>query len=188
LTAAFVFSGCTDFGTPIDFTDPSKAIIPLRIGNQWVNQVAVYDTLGRLVQQFPDTLELKEDTLIDGTRWFLVGKPKFYYASRSDGIWYRSLENPISREYLLFKFPAWPGERWRVEDGGRRIDTEVLSTSDILTVPAGKFRCYTYRSGSGKTCVAPGIGIVYWESFWPTTTGKQWSYTSELMSYRIQAP
>lgn len=132
---------------------PSNAneILPLAVGNRWVYDVTVSDSLGEIQFQFVDSNAVDRDTLINGERWYIIMRGNTNLglgANRMDGYWARNLPpwdsltiSDVGPAYLAAKFPAALGETFLNIDN---LITKVLSTDTTVEVPAGSFSCYKY--------------------------------------------
>ena len=141
----------------------SGFIFPLKTGNYWVSQHETYDSLGTLRNAFVDTLRVVGDTMINSERWyyFLEGAHGFY-TNRADGHYgYVAAWSP--QPFLDLKYPAQQGDTYSIPYAlGIR---EVVSTGASITVPAGTFTCYQYRSPYPNNWqwnyyYTPGVGLI----------------------------
>lgn len=151
----FVLFGCTS-DNPTGASVPSGVIMPLAIGNQWIQRYVLYSDTQHETR---DTIKVLSDTLINNQRWYLVSDGPYgvLMANQSDGLWIRS--GGIS--WLVWKYPANPGDVYhRPADSVR-----VASTSRTITVTAGTYRCYEYRINHNPPIfIAPNVGMVRLDS------------------------
>lgn len=155
---------CTSDNDPAsNDTTGVNAILPLKVGNQWILQATYSDT----TQPGLDTMRITKDTLIDGERWFFIegaffGPNQPLMTNRSNGLWTR---NNLSMG-LSWKYPSFVGDAYPIGSGG--TDTiHVVSTTADVSVPAGPFRCYRYRfnSDTSDTYLSPNVGFVKFPEF-----------------------
>lgn len=178
-------------------SDPSVGIIPLKTGNSWTFLTTFYDTVG--VVKF--TNEVKEtiygDTSIAGTKWFYPSTTHdIMVTNLTDGYHWREqfVGGSGAEEMLVWKYPAVKGDFFPYAG----VSVFILSTSEVVTVPAGTFDCYhywsTYRNAAGDTVtghmdawLSPNIGMVKVEGYLKKTSGEEYrNYKQELTAYTLK--
>jgi hypothetical protein len=156
-------NGCKKDDSPVSNT-AAKAdqIFPLKIGNQWILQVTNYDRYGNPYHSELDTVTILCDTMIQSEQWFVGYGIR---TNRSDGLYDYQ---PASAEQasLQFKFPTSVNASYTY----RGTQVRVLGISDTISVSAGKYVCYHYRTGIDTVSYtdsyyAPNVGLIKSESF-----------------------
>ena len=194
IAAAAFMSSCKQ-STEVN-ADPG-VIVPLKIGNMWVEKITTYDSLGNTMSTMIDTQKVINDTTIGNEKWYsytnYLGNTLF--TNRPDG-YYMRYKNAYDRSYsitILWKYPAKANESFNVQDAS----TVVKSTDDNVTVTAGIFNCFQYRFlytsqpgtpyvGYQQDWLSPGLGPVRTMGFNVTPSGKEYLYYSaELISYKL---
>jgi hypothetical protein len=62
----------------------------------------------------------------------------------------------VGEPYLLFKYPATPGDSYTLQDGSTEPDEmQVLSIDSQISVPDGPHSCYSYEQRSSQLIDAP---------------------------------
>lgn len=107
-------------------------------------------------------------------------------------------EPPASLEEfeLTLPYPVAAGYTYSAEES----DWKVLATDEIVTVPAGKFKCVVYQDhyveegddgyeSRGRMYLAPGVGVVVAEGDSRSEQG-EWvtDYRDELISFDLKMP
>lgn len=175
----------------------SGVIIPLKIGNMWVEKITTYDSLGNTMSTMIDTQKVINDTTIGNENWYsytnYLGSSLF--TNRPDGYYARD-RNFYDTSYtitILWKYPAKVNESYNVQDA----NFVVKSTDDNVTVTAGSFNCFQYRHsyisqfgsayvGYQQNWLSPGLGPVRTMGYIITPSGKEYLYYSaELISYKL---
>ena len=155
-----IFAGCSkDDDIAGASSAASGVIMPLKVGNQWINRFVPDDGSGNATRL--DTVTVTKDTLIENERWYYVnGK---YVTNRSNGLWARR-GNDI---WLALKYPANSGDSF-VRSGE---NVSVVSTSAGVALPEGQYSCFQYKSrtyGSSSIYYAPNVGQVRIDSVYFT--------------------
>ena len=169
-------SGIVDHGSEVT----NSTIMPLAIGNVW--RLKCTQTLPDSTRIVYDSIYLLNDTIIQAQRSFRVdlaegtGPYQSFLNIRPNGLYIISVYDSMQFT-LLFKCPAEIGDQY--DSWGGRMT--VLSTTDTVQVPAGKFICYHYTSGYAPNYFsdywyAPNIGFVKEEDH-------QFLSTKELIGY-----
>lgn len=157
---SLIVYGCSSTTGP---ADPAGVILPLKVGNMWIFNATEYaaDTVRR---KLIDTLDVRSDTVIGGETRYLFNSQNGYL-NRSDGAYAWGLSQG-GEPILQFKYPTRAGDSVYYGDATYSIMIRVVSTSELVTVPAGHFVCHHYflTASFGQYDVhyfiAPNIGYV----------------------------
>ncbi len=152
LALPFLFLGC-DASDPADpVTPPIEAnaeILPLDIGNRWVVEETRTDVFSGSVTVAPDTFTVVGGTLIGDEVWYEVEGSWLvdgFHTYRSDGVWRWNDLDGDEAPYLVYKYPAEPGDTYTfVRDADAATTATVVATDVPITTPAGTFSAYHYR-------------------------------------------
>jgi hypothetical protein len=147
LTAALL-AGC---GVTDPTADPT-VIMPLKVGNTWIERVSEYDSAGILTRDYLDTMAIVSDEMIGSEHWFRSDEP-VVRTNRTDGLWVRV---DGFNTWLAFHYPAAVADTFQTQQwqetfengaGGIQFITymTVTSTDTVITVPAGTYHCYAYE-------------------------------------------
>ncbi|MEA1980948.1 MAG: hypothetical protein U9N54_08240 [candidate division Zixibacteria bacterium] len=128
-------------------------IIPLADGNKWVYNIKVFDSTNVQIYSGVDSSWVARDTTLDNQLWHILADkdgPFQIATNRDDGYYARDVTlasgttdiDSVGEAYLSAKYPVNVGETFPNKTG---FITEVLSTDDSVTVPAGSFSCYKYK-------------------------------------------
>ncbi|OGU12600.1 MAG: hypothetical protein A2X61_13850 [Ignavibacteria bacterium GWB2_35_12] len=164
-------------GEPKDSCCISKELIPLSEGNFWTYDNYYFRKTGKDTIYYADsiTLHLGKRIKLNNEDWYQWGLKYFDFANvcsnKKNGLYNitdDSLHNfQINKALLFFKYPTKLGDEWYNE-----FDEGILQTvnlEEVITVPAGTFKCIHYRRKDlGKYpnsgfFIAPGIGIIKFE-------------------------
>jgi hypothetical protein len=174
--------GCDD-----ESTGPSNYrsyIMPLAVGNKWINKVHYIDSLDRSYFIRYDTLKIIKDTIINGRRWFKSNEYSEYisifYSNDSKGL--SRMSSPGYKPLLIFKYPAQENDEIVVntditpESSQYKADTsifgyKVISTDTLIKTTPNQYICYHYRGFSrhpdGSATQSPNADIYYAPGFGP---------------------
>jgi hypothetical protein len=208
LTVALL-AGCNESdltGPPVD----TSVIMPLKVGNMWIDRMSEYDPTGALTSTSFDTVTIISDDVIGNEHWFRNNQ-SVWRTNRSDGSWVRIDGIDI---WLAMKYPAavldtFHTDYWQetLENGeaGPQYITYLLVTSidTAITVPAGTFHCYSYKAmgayldgsplpdsmgATGQYFCSPGRGLVKSESpsSWNFGAGLRGKWIRELVEARLK--
>jgi hypothetical protein len=136
-------------------TDPSPSasvIMPLKVGNMWIEKVSEYDSTGVVTRTYLDTITIVSDEVIGNEHWFRSNEP-VVRINHHDGLLVR-VDGFTS--WLAIQYPAavadtFQTQQWQqtFENGaaGIRFNTYMMvtSTDTVITVPAGAYHCYAYE-------------------------------------------
>jgi hypothetical protein len=134
-------------------------LLPLAVGNQWISQRLHFDSLGHVLSYDPpESLRIRADTLIEGSRWFYhdyLGHLLAYRNSETGSLTRLVSPNTDGKTYLAYKQPARVGESYGfpiVVFSGYNAwlaDTlyrcSIISLDSTASVPAGTFHCFQFR-------------------------------------------
>jgi len=185
-------------------TEPDSStfsFIPLTIGNKWEYKVTDFDSTGNVINQIYGTRTIFEDTVVKGITWYAyTGDFRGNWnTNKSDGYWVfvegDSGQSINDTSWIEYKFPTQVGEVY----GNPDYPTEVVSTNEIISVPAGSFRTIHYRiqlddiifynflGVSFDSYVCPGLGIIKTMQIGKRYDGTKFVvYQNELASYDIK--
>lgn len=132
--------------------DVSDQILPLVVGNQWLDSLAVFDSVGNFVTSVNLTSRVDRDTTLDGEKWYVLssgGTPLFLGTNRSTGFWSRDIElipgsdsiGSVGEPFASALYPTIKGKSFESEPG---IYIVVAETKVSVTVPAGTFEAVKY--------------------------------------------
>jgi len=147
---AVALGGCAD-DLPVA-TQGGSTIMPLAVGNRWSGVTTLYEN-GAVSSQFQDSVRIVSALERDGFTWYVD----------DDGLLCRTdetgLHPSVSCECLALnaRYPAAPGDtfstvRVLVLLPSSQVPVEqvvawqVVSVDTLITVPAGTFHCYHYRT------------------------------------------
>ena len=192
IAAAAFMNSCKQ---PTEVNAEPDVIIPLKIGNLWVEKITIYDSLGNTMSTMIDTQKVINDTVIGNEKWYSYGTKYILFTNKPDGYYMRYI-NAYDTSYsitILWKYPAMVNESYNVQTG----NFVVKSLNDNVTVPAGNFNCLQYRffygsqpvrpnTGYEQDWFSPGLGPVRTLGNYVTQSGKDYVYYSaELISYKL---
>jgi hypothetical protein len=183
---ALLFSGCCKHNNP--YYPVTSEIFPLETGNHWEFRITQQDSI--ITTHVNDVIK---DTLCNGEPWYVLtydNSVRTICRNNSSGWWFLYQGNPGSavEPSLYYRYPASANETYMTLDSTK---VTVISTSDVVTVPAGKFTCYRYHMVHYKEnyeCdeyLSPGTGLVWHVVFAPGTGTTKIAEVTELVSYRL---
>jgi hypothetical protein len=171
LLSSILFLSCSESTEPDSST---FSFIPLTIGNKWEYKVTHFDSTGNVTNQIYGTRTIFKDTVVKGITWYAyTGDFRGNWnTNKSDGYWVFIEPDSVSSindtSWIVYKFPTHLGDIY----GSTDHPTEVVSTNESISVPAGNFRTIHYRielddiiffnylGVSFDSYVCPGLGIV----------------------------
>lgn len=182
ISVAIFYPSCRN--SPIDIL-PDKpilakdSIMALNVGNRWIWQTTLYDTLGKPYSTYHDSLRIDSVQVINSENWYFPGQPygDLAFANLVGGCYYRAFtSNTPGPSFLFYKYPATLNESYKAPQGlvsgshvwivdSLRMMT-VLSTDTTVTISAGTFHGYLYRYAMtngfqySEEFLAPGRGWV----------------------------
>lgn len=213
LLALFAWT-CSD-QLPTESSGEKGEIMPLAVGNRWIGVTTKFDTNGLVTSTTFDTILVDTMVIEDGEPWYLSNR-QIHERNTADGywVWFKMIVG-MELKFMTAKYPATVGEMFNLDTvldasiNGDNVDsalqyTTVLSTRRRVTVPAGTYLCYQYRTimkvlaapfaldGVGNEYqlyydqyYAPGIGKVKGETFARTRTGRLYiNLRWELVEFR----
>jgi hypothetical protein len=156
------FSSCKESDNPVQ-PSATAELLPLKIGNQWTLDLAVYDSSNATARMSEITIQVLRDTMIQNDAWFITNSRNFGILRNSpQGLWLWDRQPA-----LFFPYPATVGDSTRPFN---TATVRVVSTNEAKTVPFGTLSCYHYRvvpdDPSGLSLnfyYSPGVGYVSYE-------------------------
>ena len=163
--------------------DQSTTIFPLTVGNTWVVDITNYDSTGAVLYTNRSSIQILRDTTIESELWY-IGYG--ILTNRTDGLYdYQAgATSPVS---LRYRYPAASGSIYPY----RGVTVKLLSIDDTVTVRAGTYVCYRYRTGIDSVTYtdeyfARGVGLIKSESFNPYSSRGVYEYLNyELVSVTL---
>ena len=152
-------------------------LLPLRLGNRWAYRKTVHFA-GSDLPEVTDTFSMVRGVfLCNDERWFQYEEDGvcFWINNRKGGQYEGEVGLDeesgaliVDRDYLVFRWPAKPGNQWQyhVDLAGEEGPTQVTckSADEPVEAPAGKFRCVVYEMSddyvNSRFWFAPGVGLV----------------------------
>lgn len=175
-------------------SNPKEAveIWPLKIGNRWVLEDQLLDSVGNVLQLDTTAILIAKDTTIEGGTWYIAtangsSGEMLPGQIRDDGMWGWDGDSAV----LVWKYPATIGDVFII--GFDTVTTVSIDTS--ITVPAGTFVCINYRWKDNFEpnriyqyhFLSPGVGYVCAEEYYRTAGGTEYVRNrSVLLSYDLQ--
>ena len=177
LFSIIVISSC-ETGNPVGNGGVDE-IIPLRVGNTWVNSLTHYDSNGVVAAASVESAWVSQDTIVDGQEYFLIssafedstGAPypeRSYYLARNTPLGYNERDLTLHVESRVYGYPI------------QIKDPMVVKGNEAVTVPAGTFNCIVYKFVAGlyrtdsvyqilygQAYVCPNVGIIKKEFLYP---------------------
>lgn len=156
IAIVFLAVGCSE-----DSTGPSSnvVIMPLAVGNEWVQRVTMYYLDGSIDTTYLDTIRIR-DKVFDGSDTIYLFNSNLAGANRKNG-YYIALSDSLQ---IIAKYPVFAGEVFRRDTS---IDVPVWDTTSIrdtiiskflcketntfVNVAAGSFYCYKYQIHTSGT-------------------------------------
>ncbi|MFC2131198.1 hypothetical protein ACFLSQ_07165 [Bacteroidota bacterium] len=193
----FLTQSCEDNST--NPTIVSDVLMPLNVGNYWINKVTEYNPQGNVISI--DTVHgyVAMDSIWNNEKIYRMSitsnesaYDNSFILNRNTGVY---LLNPSSGEnepLLYLKYPAVKGDFFLF-----RSDTMWVEEIDVeYTVPAGTFKCYKYKNQSifdDSTIYkeyhyySPGTGPITSETYYEDENTKMYlEYKWELIEYKIK--
>lgn len=132
--------------------DISNQILPLAVGNQWQDSLAVLDSAGNFVTSVNLTSRVDRDTTLGGELWYILssgGTPLFLGTNLSTGFWSRDIElisasdsiKTVGEPFASALYPTKKGATFETNPGFFIV---VADTAASITVPAGTFEAVKY--------------------------------------------
>jgi hypothetical protein len=163
-----LFLGC-DKSNPVG-NGGTNELIPLKLGNSWINVVSDYDSNRVITRIRVDSVWVSKDSTLNGEKYFVISKK----SGDSGGTLYLqssiclARNTPFGYEQIYSEYSKTT-YRYPIIDS----DSMVISTNEIVTVPAGTFNCIVYKFIAGlintdtepqilygKIYICPNVGII----------------------------
>ncbi len=207
LVLIFALSSCE---TPLDIEDnvikkpiDPAFILPLKVDNRWIYSEEVFDSHGLKEADSFDTITITGEIVIDNNNWFIENRTanrmhKHYIRNSAFGLERWPVET-FDTAFPDRKFPSAIGDNYVVPFSydeiidSLRTTRKVLSSDEIVDVPAGRFRCLKYSdtvSGeSGETLYdpyridffSPGFGLIKSILYRISPTGQVFVFRKKLL-------
>jgi len=177
-------AGCCKKEDP--YTPVQPEIFPLKLGNHWL-----FKTTGSNSSVTIHVNDVTKDTTYNSEQWYILTYDTVIQTvckNNSAGWWFLYYPDLISPPVpaLYYHYPAAVNEQYMTADSSR---VTVMSISDLVTVPAGKFTCYRYHMihyREGYECdeyLAPGVGLVFHIVYAHGSGTSSIAEVTELQSY-----
>jgi hypothetical protein len=172
------------FGISLSSAADKNDYYPLTVGSEWTMKVTLLEENSKIIEQ-KTTIEKPEE--MDGAMYSVMKQvdPNDTYTvllvKNDKGVyWYKLKKNSINSYFNpgapYITFPVVKGSKWEwngiwkilfIKNKGT-MNFEIQSTTEEVTVPAGKFTCakvHIVKIVEGKTeeetdWYAPGVGLV----------------------------
>lgn len=145
---------CDENATP----SPSNSIVPLQVGQVWINEMKSLDSSGNVLSSHFDTMEVIGTKIYKDEVWYKLNR-FFMMANRSDGLYmnFSDGSEESSEIYQTIKYPVAVNDTFvmgtgfnKTNETGKTIDKvrpyfRVVSIKEPVTVPAGTFECCQYN-------------------------------------------
>jgi hypothetical protein len=202
--SSLIFTVCLSiilFSAPIITAADKNDYYPLTVGSEWTMKVTLLEENNKTIEQ-KTIIEKPEE--MDGTMYSVMKQvdPDDTYTvlllKNEKGVyWYKLKKNSLNSYFNpgapYITFPVVKGSKWEwsgiwkilfIKNKGT-MNFEIQSTTEEVTVPAGKFTCarvQIVKVLEGKTeeetdWYAPGVGLVKLKSK---------KYLKELKSYDVK--
>ena len=159
LLVLFVIGGCS---SSTSTTTADFQILPLSVGNRWIEQISTIDTSGKVRAVRLDTIAVVSSTVVNGETWYRLNHlfavmnvtTTSALVNRKDGLYVCDSDHFQNASRLL-KFPAVSGDTvisiWQKEPPGSSdygVWYILTDTIEPVTVPAGNLTAFSYSVGS----------------------------------------
>ncbi|MBI5324916.1 MAG: hypothetical protein HZB41_06550 [Ignavibacteriae bacterium] len=172
--------------------DDKEEILPLKIGNEWIENICRYSSSGK-VNCHKRITKVTGDTLIKGKKYYIIEvsdsngnvQSRNYYINEPDGL-YVYIKNKLN---MILKYPVQTGEIFRGVN-----DTIKVDSMDVPVIVFGKnFKCIRFSverndKVSFKMIIycSPGIGRILYEIYEREDEELKLKEKWELMDYKIK--
>jgi len=174
---------CKKNTSPISPENIYTEIVPLKIGNTWLYEFTVYDSLMNATSSSQLEATICCDTLVNEIYYYTFDKESdLWYFNNNSGLWTirNSVLNDFTAPSLHYKYPCKVGDKYSYFFEVASVDTSIL-------VPAGKFKCIFYYSDIVEYFVSPGIGTIKSSSYIKNDRNEYYELLRyELIDYSIQ--
>ena len=180
------------FGSILFCSDVAEEILPLKIGNEWTENICRYNSNSD-VNCHKRITKVIADTIINSEKFYILevsdstGKvqSRNYYTNRPDGL-YSFIRN---KSVMILKYPVQAGEIFR----GIK-DTIKVDGMDVTLQLSGKnYKCIRYSvernyNVSFKMFIycSPGIGRILYEIYGTDDGKEELKERWELLEYKIK--
>ncbi len=196
LIAPIIFTSCSESTSPYSNND---GLIPLSVGNSWSYQFTDYDSSGAVIYTEIQTNKIDKDTIISNNIWYGYNyiPVSVWFINKADGYWSFAKRNGNTlmndTSIIVYKYPTKAGDVY----GNPYTPSEVISTEEEITVPAGTFNAIHITTNysslnnnflySFETYIVPHIGVIKLEQIGKKSNGDTYIvYKSELESYSLK--
>ena len=181
LLALGFLTNCKDNST--NPPDNSNGIIPLKIGNYWINKTTEHDSSGVIKATSYDTSRIISSINLSGRLYYSTETHLFVFNS-SDGFCLKDTSD-LSIQFLIYKYPGNVGDKFLQF---LMTDTTTIESINFeYTIPVGKFTCYVYNTGNYQyEYLSPSVGVVAKLEYDTTKYGYKFlSSKTELFEYHL---
>ena len=187
-----VFLLLSPFENCLICSDSAEEILPLKIGNEWVEQICRYNSYGK-VNCHKRITKVIGDTLINSEKFYVLevsdsnGKVQShnYYTYRPDDL-YSFIKNEL---VMILKYPVSIGEKFK----GATDSVKVDSTDVTIQISGNNFKCIQYSVERPikvffKMIIycTPGIGRILYEIYETKDGKEELKERWELLDYKLK--
>lgn len=173
-------------------SESEKEILPLKIGNEWVENICRYGSNGK-VDCHERITKVIADTLIHSEKFWVIevfdssGKvqSRNYYINRPDGL-YAYIKNKLE---MILKYPVKAGDVFRGVNDTIKVDSMDVS----INVTGSDIKCIRYVverkvKVSFKMIIycSPGIGRILYEIYEIVDGREELKERWELLEYKLK--
>ena len=180
------------FGNCLICLDVAEEILPLKIGNEWIENICRYNSYGN-VNCHKRITKVIADTLINSEKFYILevsdstGKviSRKYFTNKSDGL-YSIVKN---KQVMILKYPVQSGEIFI-----GMTDTVKVDSLDVTVQLSGNnYKCIRYSvernyNVSFKMYIycSPGIGRILYEIYGIKDGKEELKEKWELLEYKLK--
>lgn len=180
------------FGNCSFCSDTAEEILPLKIGNEWTENICRYSSNGD-VNCHKRITKVIGDTLINSKKFYVLevsdssGKvqARNYYVNESDGLYLFNND----RFVMILKYPVQAGEKFKGV-----TDTVKVDSMDVtLQLYGNNYKCIRYSVERNYKAFfkmiiycSPGIGRILYEIYGIADGKEELKERWELLEYKIK--
>lgn len=163
----FGFSQCSD--DPVKEIE-TKDFYPLKIGNYWIYNNIIYDSVAKVVKFTKDTTKITSDIVINNAKFYKYNTA--LVRNTDSGFCVYDIDT-LKNKYcysMHFKYPGTAGEQWVVNN-----DTvQLINTNEVIQTLVGNFSCYHYKRWERfdehyeeyHYYISPGNGLITYDVYY----------------------